>query len=98
MCRVLKPRGTLIVLETGRPSNRLVRVGYLLFLFTLARAIGWLLTGRLWPFTYLARSVKGFLSPHEFVSLLRTCGMEARYVPLSCGLCSLYLATKAGGP
>ncbi|MBI3319468.1 MAG: hypothetical protein HYZ89_02625, partial [Candidatus Omnitrophica bacterium] len=69
--------------------------GYWLFLHTAARCIGWLLTGRCWPFTYLARSVKAFLSPPEFVALLETCGTRARYVPLSWGLASLYVARKA---
>lgn len=95
MLRVLKPHGQLVVLETGRPSNRFLRAGYLLFLHTGARLIGWLLTGRLWPFTYLARSVKGFLRPAEFVSLLTACGTKAHYIPLSWGLASLYVAQKS---
>ncbi|MBI4323588.1 MAG: ubiquinone/menaquinone biosynthesis methyltransferase [Candidatus Omnitrophica bacterium] len=94
MVRVLKPRGRLMILETGRPSNRLVRMGYLAFLGTVARVIGFALTGRVWPFTYLARSVKGFLSPEEMVALLNACGTQARYVPLSWGLASLYVADK----
>lgn len=95
MLRVLKAGGQLVILETGRPSNRLVRVGHLLFLGTVARLVGLALTGRLWPFTYLARSVKGFLTPEGVVALLERCGAPARYVPLSWGLASVYLATKA---
>jgi len=98
MLRVLKTNGQLVILETGRPSNPLVRMGYRLFLATVARAIGWLLTGTAWPFTYLARSVKQFLTPMEFVALLTACGSRARYVPLSSGLASRYLATKTTEP
>lgn len=94
MLRVLKAGGRLIILETGRPANPLVRWGYQLFLGTIVRAIGWLLTGCVWPFSYLARSVKGFLPPQEFVALLERSGARARYVPLSFGLASLYLAVK----
>jgi len=94
MVRVLKPNGQLVVLETGRPANPVVRAGYFLFLFTIARLIGGLLTGRLWPFTYLARSVRGFVSPSEFVSFLKTCGTDACHIPLSFGLASLYIAHK----
>lgn len=94
MVRVLKRRGKLVILETGWPSNRLVRAAYLVFLLTVARTIGWLLTRRAWPFTYLARSVQGFLAPAEIVKLLDACGTSARYVPLSLGLASLYIAEK----
>ena len=94
MVRALRPHGRLIILETGRPANPIVRLGYLVFLFTGARAIGFLLTGRWWPFTYLARSVRGFLTPHEVVARLQGLGAQVEYVSLSGGLASLYLATK----
>ena len=94
MARVLRPQGRLIVLETGRPAHPVVRFGYQTFLFTVARAIGLLLTGRLWPFTYLARSVQQFLTPEQFVERLQGVRTVVEYVPLSNGLASLYLATK----
>ena len=94
MVRVLKPQGRLILLETGFPSHPVVRFGYQAFLFTFARGIGWLLTGKLWPFTYLARSVREFLTPQQVVERLRSVQTTVEYVPLSCGLASLYLATK----
>ena len=94
MVRVLRPGGRLIILETGYPSHPLVRLGYQAFLFTFARAIGFLLTGRLWPFTYLATSVRQFLTPQQVVERLQRVETQVHYVPLSCGLASLYLATK----
>jgi len=94
MLRVLRPGGRLLILETGYPANRLVRWGYHTFLFTTARGIGWLLTGRCWPFTYLARSVRQFLTPQELSARLRSAGAQVEYVPLSGGLASLYIATK----
>lgn len=96
MVRLLNAGGRLVILETGFPSNPLVRAGYWVFLMTVARAIGGLLTGRLWPFTYFARSVQGFLSPPQMVSLLTSCGTKARYLPLSWGLASLYIAEQDG--
>ena len=94
MLRVLKPQGKLIILETGRPSNPLVRAGYRIFLATIARLIGLIVTGRVWPFTYLAKSVKGFLTPAQFVALINDCGAATTYIPLSGGLASLYIAVK----
>lgn len=94
MVRVLRPNGRLILLETGRPANPLLRAGYQLFLLTGARSIGWLLTGQCWPFTYLARSVRQFLTPEQVVERLQSLQTAVEYVPLSFGLASLYVATK----
>lgn len=94
MVRVLRSQGQLMILETGYPSNPLLRAGYHTFLLTVARMIGFLLTGRCWPFTYLARSVQQFLTPRAFVERLRGAGTVATYVPLTGGLASLYLGTK----
>ena len=95
MVRVLRPGGRLVILETGYPSNRAVRFGYRLFLSTVARLIGFLLTGTVWPFTYLAQSVRQFLTPQQVVERLQRAGTRVEYVPLSWGLASLHVATKS---
>ena len=94
MARMLRPGGQLVVLETGRPANPIVRAGHRLFLMTAARAIGWALTGHVWPFTYLAKSTRQFLPPSEFAELLAGCGLVPQYRPLSWGLASLFVAMK----
>jgi len=94
MVRVLRPNGRLIILETGRPSHPLMRMGYQLFLWTFVRAMGLVVTGRLWPFTYFARSVRAFLTPQQLVERLQRLATQVHYVPLSHGLASLFLATK----
>jgi demethylmenaquinone methyltransferase/2-methoxy-6-polyprenyl-1,4-benzoquinol methylase len=94
MVRVLRPGGQLLILETGRPANPLVRAGYFVFLSSVGRSLGWLLTGRCWPFAYLARSVRQFLRPPEVLERLRTVRTQPEYVPLSGGLASLFVATK----
>lgn len=94
MMRVLRPSGRLVVLETGYPRHPFLRWGYQAFLFTIGRFIGFVLTGRTWPFTYLARSVRQFLTPQEFTEHLQRAGAQVQYIPLSCGLASLYVATK----
>ena len=94
MVRVLRPQGRLLILETGCPAHPLLRAGYQLFLFTVAPVIGFVLTGRMWPFIYLARSVRHFLTPQEIVERLQAAGTDATYVPLSGGLASVYIAAK----
>ncbi len=95
MIRVLRPGGRLIILETGYPSHPVLRFGYQTFLFTIARGIGFILTGKLWPFTYLARSVRQFLTPQQIIERLTLLSTQARYMPLSNGLASLYVAVKS---
>ena len=95
MVRVLRPQGRLVILETGYPANPVLRAAYQTFLFTGVRLIGFLLTGRTWPFTYLARSVRGFLTPEQMVERLQRLRTQVEYVPLSHGLASLFIATKA---
>ncbi len=94
MIRVLRPNGRLIILETGYPTHPVLRAGYHVFLLSGARLIGFALTGRCWPFTYLARSVRRFLTPEQFVERLRTLPTTVEYVPLTWGLASLYIAVK----
>lgn len=94
MVRVLKPKGQLLILETGYPANPFLRACYQGFLFTVARTIGWALTGNCWPFTYLARSVRQFLTPPQMIERLQGAGTEVEYLPLSFGLASLYSAVK----
>jgi demethylmenaquinone methyltransferase/2-methoxy-6-polyprenyl-1,4-benzoquinol methylase len=95
MFRVLRPGGRLVILETGYPKHPALRRAYQIFLFTAARTIGFALTGRTWPFTYLARSVRGFLTPAQMVERLQSFQTQVEYVPLSYGLASLFLATKS---
>ncbi|MDP3723783.1 MAG: class I SAM-dependent methyltransferase [Candidatus Omnitrophota bacterium] len=95
MVRVLRPNGRLIILETGRPSHPLMWMGYQLFLWTFVRAMGLMVTGQLWPFTYFARSVRAFLTPQQLTERLQRLATQVQYVPLSHGLASLFLATKS---
>jgi demethylmenaquinone methyltransferase/2-methoxy-6-polyprenyl-1,4-benzoquinol methylase len=94
LIRVLRPSGRLVILETGRPAHPVIRAGYRAFLLTAARLLGLVLTGRLWPFTYLAGSVRRFLTPQQMVELLKRLQTDARHLPLSRGLASLYVAVR----
>lgn len=95
MHRVLGPQGRLVILETGKPANPLVRAGYFLYLRTLVVLIGFLLFFKAWPFTYLQRSIARFWEPHEFARVLRELGFtQVTYRPLGGGIAALYVAVK----
>lgn len=95
MYRVLEPHGRLVILETGKPNHRWLRIAYFLYLRTVVVAIGWLLFFKAWPFTYLQRSVARFWEPHEFVRALREVGFRSvHYRALGGGIAALYVADK----
>lgn len=94
--RVLRPGGRLAILEFGRPRAALLRWGHALWLGVGTLAIGWLVTGVRGPFTYLRRSIAGFLRPEQFVAQLRAAGFaEADAAPLLGGAVMLYRGVKS---
>jgi len=60
MSRVLKPGGRLLILESAVPPNRLVEVGYRLYLRWVLVPLGGLLSGDWNAYRYLAGSSSGF--------------------------------------
>ena len=57
MLRVLKPGGTLLVIELAKPRNLLMRLGYNLHTRFLVPAMGKCVTGDPQAYTYLPRSI-----------------------------------------
>ena len=93
--RVLKPGGRIALLEFGRPTNLLMRVGHWFWLTFVLPPLGLLTTGKIWPFLYLRRSILGFLAPEEVVRLLQSAGFrEARATPLAGGVVLIYEAQR----
>lgn len=93
--RVLRPGGRLSLLEFGRPRHPLIKAGHHLWLSTGVPLLGWLTTGRLWPFLYLRRSILKFLSPEEVIQRLTAAGFtEPKAQPLALGAVTLYSANR----
>lgn len=94
--RVLKPGGRIGLLEFGRPASPLLGVGHWLWLTVGLPVVGFLTTGRLWPFTYLRRSILQFMEPVQVCRRLQEAGfahVEAR--PMSGNIVVLYTGVKA---
>lgn len=93
--RVLRPGGRIALLEFGRPRNRLLRAGHILWLSLAIPVIGLIATGRLWPFLYLRRSILGFLPPAEVCRRLAEAGFAgAEAAPLTGGAVIIYQAQR----
>ena len=94
--RVLKPNGTLIVLELSEPQNVIVRWFYNLYFKNVLPLIGKRVSGNSNAYRYLQQTVEKFPMPKEFMSMLKSIGyQEVRHKALSLGLCRIYQANKA---
>ena len=95
MARVLKPGGSLFVLDFSLPQNALLRAGHLFYLRNIMPRIAGLLTGERLAYEYLCGSIEKFPAGEAMCELLKTSGFSsATSEPLSFGIASLYHARK----
>ena len=95
MCRVLRPSGSVTILEFSLPPHPLVRLTYLLYFRHLLPAVGGLVSGNRTAYRYLNRSVESFPGAEEFGRLLTAVGFErVRRLPLTFGIAAIYHARK----
>ena len=95
MRRVLRPGGSLVILELSVPRNPLVRAGYRLYLEHLMPLAGKRISGDISAYRYLASSVEHFPLPEAFLPELAACGFSrVRHRALSLGICRLYTACR----
>jgi len=98
MARVLKPGGSLFVLDFSLPAAPLLRKAHLLYLRRVMPWIAGMLTGERGAYEYLCSSIERFPSGEAMCELMRASGFaSARSLPLSCGIASLYTAVKGPG-
>ncbi|HXW61500.1 MAG TPA: ubiquinone/menaquinone biosynthesis methyltransferase [Candidatus Acidoferrales bacterium] len=93
--RVTRPGGRILSLDFFLPSNRILRLIYVAYLYANGIFWGTLLDGRPRTFTYIAESLRGFLSIDELSSLLRRNGYaQVQSRSYIFGGIGLHLATK----
>lgn len=93
--RVLKPDGTLIVLELSEPQCVIVRWFYNLYFKNIMPLIGKRVSENADAYRYLQQTVEKFPMPHEFMAMLEACGYKSlKHRALSLGLCRIYQAKK----
>jgi demethylmenaquinone methyltransferase / 2-methoxy-6-polyprenyl-1,4-benzoquinol methylase len=95
MARVLRPGGSLFVLDFSIPSWPLIRPAYLFYLKKIMPRIAGMITGHRDAFEYLCGSIERFPSGQDMVALLTANGFStANARPLSFGIATLYRANK----
>jgi len=95
MHRVLRDDGKMGILEFSMPRNPVVRRVYGVYFQYLLPRIGALLSGDSYAYRYLYETVQQFPAYEDFASLLYQAGfVNVEIVPLTSGICCMYLAEK----
>ncbi len=93
--RVLKPQGSLFVLELSEPHNVIVRWFYNLYFKNILPFIGKKISGNGAAYRYLQQTVEKFAMPKEFIKMLQDIDyQDVKHKAFSLGLCRLYSAKK----
>ncbi len=95
MSRMLRPGGTMAVLEFSTPRSKIFAALYRFYFHRVLPAIGGAVSGDREAYRYLPGSVDDFPSPEAFLDILRRAGLEnGRARRLSLGIAYLYTAKK----
>ena len=97
MHRVLRPGGSVTILEFSLPPQPLLRAAYLFYFRHLLPLIGGWISGSAAAYRYLNRSVEAFPRGAEFTRLLVEAGFRRpRHLELTFGIAAIYQARKPG--
>lgn len=95
MNRVIRPGGTVNVLELSVPSNPILLWCYKLYFMHVLPFFGGLVSGNKEAYKYLPTSVMNFPKPDVFMSMLETAGFkEVKQRAFTFGLCRLFTGVK----
>lgn len=95
MLRVLKPGGQLMILEFSYPKNKLIAWVYDLYFTHILPTVGRWLSKDKTAYTYLNRSVKGFVWGTQMCERIAMAGFsQVAHRPLTFAITTVYTATK----
>jgi len=93
--RVLKPGGTVLILEFSMPANRILRTFYLFYLRFFVPMLGRILSADNHAYRYLDTSIENFHCVEDFCNLMQKAGFSnVSSTPLTFGVACLYKGTK----
>ena len=93
--RVLKKNGTLVILETSVPKNKIIKLFYNFFTKFYVKLIGLLLSKNFEAYSYLQKSASKFPHGREFINILK----NSKFTNISqdiklFGASTIYVANK----
>ena len=95
MCRVLKKGGRLAIVELTTPQRFPMKQLFGLYSHTILPLYGNLISHDVKAYRYLTQTIEAFPQGEQMTEILKNAGFEeASFRRLTCGICTLYLATK----
>jgi demethylmenaquinone methyltransferase/2-methoxy-6-polyprenyl-1,4-benzoquinol methylase len=95
MNRVLKPNGTLMILEFSKPSKFPIKQVYNLYFNSILPGLGKIISNHNSAYRYLPDTVARFPDGNKFLEILNDTGYKnCNHSPLTMGIASIYTGTK----
>ena len=95
ICRVLKPDGHLAIVELSRPMHFPMKQLFWLYSHTLLPLYGRFISKDPDAYHYLIRTIEAFPQGEQMLNILKKAGFrDATFKRLTCGICTMYIATK----
>lgn len=95
-CRVLKPGGVFLNLETSQPPSPLLRRLFHLYIRAVVKTVGYLISGSRAGYKYLAYTIPRFYGAEEFAGFLRKSGFrQVQVTALLRGIAAIHVAVKS---
>ena len=95
MCRVLRPKGHLVILELSTPLKFPMKQLFHIYAKCVMPAVGKLISKDKKAYEYLPESIAAFPQGEVMKGVLEKCGFTNVVVQrFTCGLCTFYIAEK----
>ena len=95
MCRVLRPKGHLLLVELTTPPRFPMKQLFWIYAHVVMPLIGRLISHDNSAYTYLPASMAAFPQAEQLTPMLRQCGFsKVQFKRFTFGLSTMYLATK----
>ena len=93
--RVLREKGTLIILETSVPTNYIIKIIYKIFTKIYVRLIGRVFSKNYKAYSYLQQSASNFPHGKEFTNILQNSRFTNTSIQIKLfGASTIYIAKK----